>query len=162
MQGYDYSQAGLYFLTVCVENKECLFGSVEDGKMILNDYGRIAEEEWLKSAIIRSEIELHAFIIMPNHIHGIVEIVGDTRMDDRPVAHTGINGPKPKSIGSLMGGYKASVTKRINALRDMPGSIIWQRNYYEHIIRNAASYHNIADYILTNPAKWQEDKFYFP
>lgn len=82
LAGYDYSQAGLYFLTICVQDKECLFGSIENGAMILNEYGRMAEDEWLKSAKIRLEIELHGFIVMPNHIHGIVEIVEGIRRGD--------------------------------------------------------------------------------
>ena len=139
--------------------------------------GVIAEQELLKTPTIRSEIELDVFQIMPNHIHCIVNIIdvmqpvvdprrGDrpvaqkhdkTKQGDRPVAPTG---PKPKSIGAFVAGYKSSVTTKINILRNSPGQPVWQRNFHDHIIRSEESYLNISEYIIYNPEKWAEDRFY--
>jgi REP element-mobilizing transposase RayT len=137
--------------------------------MVLNRYGEIVREEWLKSSEIRSEIRLGEYVIMPNHLHAIVYIVdhrddrgGDGPWDDRPwgdqpVAPTGL---KPKSLGTFMAGFKSAVTKRSNAMRNTPGMSVWQRNYYEHVIRNETDYHRIAEYIADNPRCWQEDSLH--
>jgi len=172
-QGYDYSQSGAYFLTLCCYDHQCLFGYVANGIMVLNKYGMIAHEEWIKSAKIRQEIRLHEFVVMPNHIHGIVEIINDGKGDrpvaqnndkgdtpekgDRPVAPTG---PQSGSIGAIIGGYKSSVTSKINKLRNTQGVPIWQRNFYDHVIRNEESHQNIRNYIRNNPMNWSSDKFY--
>ncbi len=158
LKGYDYSRAGAYFITVCTRNRECLLGDIADGKTRLNDAGRIVAEEWMKSADIRNEIELDAFVVMPNHVHGIIFI---NRRGDRPVAPTtGLvpSGPKPKSVGSFVGGFKPIVTKRINKLRGAQGAKLSQRNYYEHVIRDEDDLNRIRQYILDNPARWDEDK----
>ena len=161
LKGYDYSQSGAYFVTVCTQNRECLFGEIVAGEMVLNEFGKIVADEWIKTGEIRDEIELDAWVVMPNHFHGIVII----RRGDRPVAPTPVaptpaplSGPRPKSIGSLMSGFKSAVTKRINEIRKTPGISVWQRNYYEHIIRNEKSLENIRNYIIHNPAQWEEDE----
>jgi REP element-mobilizing transposase RayT len=175
LRGYDYSREGLYFITICTQNRECLFGEIGNGEMMLNEYGEIVKTEWLKSVEIRAEIEIHAYCIMPNHFHAIAEIVavGGTdvganaiRPNDngiRPnieicpninggVCHTPLRSPS-RTVGALVRGFKSSVTKQI-------GFSIWQRNYYEHIIRNEKSYFTISEYIINNPAKWETDKLY--
>jgi putative transposase len=177
-QGYDYSQTGSYFLTLCCHGHQCLFGYVANGIMVLNKYGMIAREEWIKSSEIRQEIRLHEFVVMPNHIHGIVEIIdagvgapgwspkkhwGDQPVarnkdeGDQPVAPTG---PQSTSVGAMIGGYKSSVTTKINKIRNMQGEPVWQRNFYDHVIRNEESLQNIRNYIRNNPANWSSDKFY--
>ena len=152
LRHYDYAQAGAYFVTVCAYDRRCLFGDIVDGAMRLNDVGRIIADEWHKSARIRAEIELDTWVIMPNHFHGIAIITH--RRGDRPVAPTG---PPPRSIGALMAGFKSASTKRINAARGTPGARVWQRNYYDHVIRNEANLHRIRQYIADNPARWAED-----
>ncbi|MBW2558634.1 MAG: hypothetical protein JRD69_07385 [Deltaproteobacteria bacterium] len=127
LKGYDYSQAGLYFITMCTHNRLCLFGEIKNGEMILNEYGEIAEKEWIKTSKMRANIYLDVFGIMPNHVHGIIEINGI--VEGRGTMH---RAPTP----------------------------VWQRNYYEHIIRNEKSCHQIAEYIQTNPLKWRDDKYY--
>jgi len=158
LREYDYSQAGAYFITICTKNRECTFGDVLDGDMVLNDAGRVVAEEWMKSADVRNEIELDAFVVMPNHLHGIVLI----RRGDRPVAPTSepipVSGPKPKSIGSFIAGFKPTVTKRINELRNTTGAKLWQRNYYEHVIRDEGDLNRVRQYIMDNPARWAEDE----
>jgi len=156
LKGYDYSQAGAYSVTICTLERECLFGNIVDGQMVLNDAGRMVADEWVKTEQIRHEIELDAWVIMPNHFHAIVFINGNgVCRGDRPVAPTG---PQPKSLGSLMAGFKSSVTKRINELRGTPGTPLWQRNYYEHIIRNEKSLNRIRQYIHNNPVNWEMDE----
>ena len=151
---FDYTQQGAYFVTVCTDGRKLMFGDVINDEVKLNEVGRIAAEEWLKSVQIRTEITLDTWVVMPNHIHGIVMITDDRRRLDRPVAPSG---PRPRSLGALMAGFKSAATKRINALRGTPGAAVWQRNYYEHIIRNEAALNRIRQYIADNPARWAED-----
>ncbi len=190
LQGYDYSQARAYFLTICTHGRECLFGEIRDEKMYLNDIGRIVAHEWLKSPVIRAEIELDEWVVMPNHMHGIAVItdagakqrnvtkkrkaVDQYWTDNQPVGQfTGRfigqpsgrppivpTGPKKKSVGAMMAGFKSSVTGRVNAYRQSPGSEVWQRNYWDHVIRNATELDTLRKYIQTNPARWQEDSLY--
>ena len=173
LKGYDYAQPGWYFVTIVTHNRDCLLGEIVNGKMFLNDIGIIVRNEWIKTEEIRPEIRLDEYIIMPNHIHGIIVIVDDNRWHatcrgdlpvapTRPVAPTTIKpGPKPKSIGSIMAGFKSAVTKRVNDYRGTPGQKFWQRNYYEHIIRNENELNRIRNYIINNPKNWDGDRYYF-
>lgn len=157
LQGYDYSQTGFYFITLCTRDRQCWFGEIKNGKMHLNSIGYIVAEEWLKSAEIRSEIELDEWIVMPNHFHGIVIIKTEIKngLGEPFENHAGAR--KPRSLSTLISGFKAGVTKRINEIRQVSGVSIWQRNYYEHIIRDELSLYNIRKYILENPLSWWED-----
>lgn len=160
LKGYDYAQAGLYFVTICCQNRAHLYGKITDGKMILNDAGQFAQKCWTEIPDHFPNTQLHEHIIMPNHIHGIIEIVcaDDVRANDyspqrRPSSPS-------KTIGSIIRGYKIGVTKwfRENQIDKFPvGQSVWQRNYWEHIIRDEKSYHNIAEYIISNPLKWDND-----
>ncbi len=154
LRDYDYSRAGAYFITVCTRGRKSLFGVVKDGEVALNELGRIAEEEWRKSAQVRIEIDLDAWVVMPSHIHGIVIIADERRRADRPVARGGL---RPRSLGAMMAGFKSAATKRINTMRGTPGTPVWQRNYYEHIIRNESALDRIRQYIADNPVGWSED-----
>jgi len=179
LPGYDYAQPGAYFVTICTKDRLCLFGEVVDGEMRLNNIGRVVKEGWFRSADIRQEVQLFPdeFVVMPNHVHGIIWIINDD--DDvgatrrvaptRWVAHrVGATrrvaptdpprGPASGSIGAIIGQFKSITTKRINALRDMPGAPVWQRNYYEHIIRDERSLHRIREYIATNSLRWHLDR----
>lgn len=157
LRNFDYSNQGAYFITICAYNHECLFGKVvgEKGKfsISLSDYGKIVSEEWLKSADIRKEIILDEFVIMPNHFHGIIFL----RKGDQPVAPTAF-GPRPKSVGSMIAGFKSVVTTKINTLRNTPGVPTWQRNYYERVIRNDTELNSIREYIKYNPLSWETDE----
>ncbi len=155
LKGYDYSQAGAYFITICTPNRECLFGDIVDGKMRINDAVDIIADEWLETAEIRNEIELDEWVMMPNHFHGIV-VIADGR-GDRRIAPTG---PQPRSIGAVMAGFKSAATKRINELHQTPGAKLWQRNDWEHIIRNESELGRIREYIRNNPAQWELDKLH--
>ena len=151
-----------YYVTIVTQERERLFGEIVEEEMRLNSFGEIVKEKWLRSAEIRREIALDSFVIMPNHIHAIVYIHDDTvgatgrsPLQGKPIYP---HGPAPKSLGALVGGFKSSATKRINILRNAPGAPVWQRNYYEHIIRHEEDYERIFNYISTNPFNWAEDE----
>jgi REP element-mobilizing transposase RayT len=173
LKGYDYSQPGAYFVTICTKDRRCLFGDVIDGEVRLNSFGRIVEEEWLRSAEIRSEIKLDAWVVMPNHIHGIVFITrkstvgatGQARSPcifDRAPLHAtrSARGPEKRSPGSFISGLKATVTRLVNQLRGTRGSTIWQRNYYDRIIRNEEELKTLRGYVAENPLQWEVDQYF--
>ena len=156
LKGYDYAQPGAYFVTLCTQDRTCLFGDVCAGKMRLNAFGKIVADEWVKTAEIRDEIDLDEWVVMPNHFHGIL-VIG---RGDRPVAPTksvAAIGPQSRSVAAAIAGFKSAATKRINTLRGTPGMPVWQRNYHEHIIRNEDSLDRLRQYILDNPAQWTMD-----
>ena len=159
LREYDYSQAGAYFVTICTWQKECLLGDVVNGEMRLNEFGGIVDREWHKTPRIRKEIELDSFVVMPNHIHGII-IINDTGNDKRNVGANG-RSPlrmKPKSLSSFIAGFKSIVTKTINQNRNTPSMPLWQRNYFERVIRNENELHAIRQYIINNPLQWDMDE----
>ncbi len=172
LHGYDYAQAGAYFVTAVAQGRECLFGEVVDDQMILNEMGQVVQAEWERSSDIRREIELDTFVVMPNHVHGIVvitdhnpgEVVGDVGATGRsPLPmdnHTSAlikPGPSKRSLGAFIAGFKSVVTKRINEMRATPGGPVWQRNYYERIIRNENELDRARSYIMNNPQQWALD-----
>jgi len=129
---------------------------VVDGRMLLNAQGEIVKAEWLRTPEIRREVELDGFMVMPNHLHGIVVVSGSRGA--RPCAPTrGHLFRRPRSLGSLIAGFKSASTKRINALRDTCGAHIWQRNYHDRIVRNRRELCAIRRYVRRNPAQWAED-----
>ena len=154
LPGYDYSKAGAYFVTICVRDRECLFGELLEGQMIANGSGRAVGEGWEWLARQYRHVDLDEWVVMPNHLHGIVVITGAPRGGSR-TAPTPI---RRKPLGGLIGAFKTVSTQRVNALRQCPGQLLWQRNYYEHIIRNAAELTRIREYIANNPLQWALDR----
>ena len=168
LKNYDYSQPGAYFVTICTQHRACLFGDIVDGTMALSNLGSIVFEEWTRTSEIRQEVELDTFQVMPNHIHGVVVITenGSGANDVSVGAHGRAPLPckrpqglirEPKSLGSLVAGFKAAATKRINVARNTQGQPVWQRNYYEHIIRDESELDTIRLYIVNNPLNWSQD-----
>lgn len=169
LKDYDYAQAGAYFITICTYNKESIFGNVINGEMMSNEYGQVVEREWLKTTQIRTDIELDEFVIMPNHMHGIFVIIeshegtgahGCAPLHIQPLQTQHVYVPtqrKPRSLSSFLAGFKSAVTKQINELRGTPYAPLWQRNYYEHVIRNEDDLSEIRKYIVNNPLKWDLD-----
>lgn len=155
LKGYDYTQAGAYFVTMVTYQREPLFGEIANGEMRLSPMGQIAEEHWRAIPDHFPYVELGAYVVMPNHVHGIIVIhpVGATHWV-APTTTTA-NGPKRGSIGAIIGAYKSSVTRRIQ--NELNETAVWQRNYYEHIIRNEAEYHRIHRYIESNVENWIND-----
>ncbi|MEW5871100.1 MAG: transposase [Chloroflexota bacterium] len=190
LKGYDYTQEGAYFVTIVAAHHQEIFGEIDHGGMRLSPLGRIVHEEWLRSIAIRREIWLYEdeFVIMPNHIHGIVWI---TSANEPPVGAYGVrpddaspyndhyppqpradsirpyekfaNGKTafqraPKSLGSFIAGFKSSVTSR--ARRELGLDQVWQGNYFDQIIRNERIFQAIWDYIETNPQQWELDRLH--
>jgi putative transposase len=171
LPGYDYAQQGAYFVTICVHNRECLFGGIEDDTMNLNPYGQLAHDCWQNIPAHFPCATLDAFVIMPNHIHGLIVIAQETNAHPAVGAQHAAPLPTPRpqhnpspapnvapgSLGAIVRSYKSAVTRSINAHRHMPGAKVWQRNYYEHIIRDEKGLSAIRAYIEANPANWQHD-----
>ncbi len=165
LKGYDYSQNGTYFITICTKNREHLFGKIENGEMILNDFGNIAQQEMKNTEEIRKNVSVGCFVIMPNHVHAIIVIGGNDDMHDGRgvLQYAPTENPfrsPSQTVGAIVRGYKSTVTKHINILRNTPYETLWQRNYHEHIIRSEQSFEKIAEYIVHNPQNWEQDCFY--
>ena len=181
-QWWDYGANGLYFVTICCHNRVCWFGNVVDGKMILSKIGGIAEKCWIEIPEHFPFVKLHHHIIMPNHVHGIIEIAktGDGITDDavtvetqdfaslpsNPTPPANANptpqpknqfGPQSKNLASIIRGFKIGVTK--NARQFNP-DFQWQARSHDIIIRDEKSYCNISNYIEKNPINWETDKFH--
>jgi REP element-mobilizing transposase RayT len=159
LQEYDYAQPGAYFVTVISHQRKNRFGKIANGEMNLNQVGKIVEQTWLEIPLHFPNANIDIFVIMPNHIHGIINIIEDGRVGARHASplQKPQNGVQPQSIGAIIGSFKSAVTKRVHDLGLLIGEKIWQRNYYEHIIRNEDDYHQITDYIETNPINWEYD-----
>lgn len=156
LPGYDYASRGAYFVTICTHLHKQILGKVTGTVVELSTFGNIVRQEWLSSSKLRDEIRLDIFVVMPNHVHGIVWIVSNNNVGATGRSH--LPGPRPKSLGAFIGGYKSAVTKRVNQIRNTAGAPFWQRNYYEHVIRNDASLDRIREYISTNPLRWDLDR----
>jgi REP element-mobilizing transposase RayT len=164
LPGYDYASAGWYFVTLICHKRKPLFGEVLEGEMLLNEAGKIAEKCWLEIPEHFPDVILHEYVVMPNHIHGIIELtaLSEVRAENfLPLQYTKHEFGKmiPRSVSSIVKGFKIGVTKTMRKIS--PEVQVWHRNYHEHIIRNEESFRKISDYIRNNPAQWQEDE-YFP
>ena len=210
LRNFDYTSSAAYFVTLCTHDRQGLFGDAADGGIRLNQLGEIVQEEWLRTAVVRPNVDLDAFVVMPNHIHGVIvftlpvaltlhggSVAGDARAtrrvapttEDRPpmrprgpaagalavhggsaaanvgatrcVAPTTENrprGPAPGALGAVVGQFKMIVSKRVNRLRRTPGAPVWQRNYYERIVRDEEELNRIRAYIHDNPLNWMFDR----
>ncbi len=182
LQNFDYSQAGLYFITICVKNMDCSFGNIRDKKMIPNNIGQIANDFWQEIPKHFSNVVMHGYIIMPNHVHGIIEIRNNATVRTRHVVsvqdpnggdpegashvmphykiprYNQFSKPVPGSVSVIIQQYKSSVKRWCNKnnYRDFQ----WLSRFYEHVIGSERSYRLISDYISDNPFKWKDDKFY--
>ncbi|MFQ5798323.1 MAG: transposase [Bacteroidota bacterium] len=159
LQDYDYSSAGGYFVTICTKNREHLFGEIVDGTMHMIPVAHLVQECWDDLAKHHRNIDLDAFLIMPNHIHGIVLILDAWvgAIHESPLL-TSFLERRRMLLPRIVGRFKMRSAKRINELRRTPGDAVWQRNYFEHIIRDERSLNKIREYIMTNPERWQYDR----
>lgn len=168
--GYDYSQEGLYFVTVCCRDKMCLFGEISDSAVLLNEAGRMVEQCWLDIPNHFPNVILHEYVVMPDHFHAILQIdtVGATlvvALDETAQSHhigRPQGSPLRKPLGQIIGAFKSISTNEyicgVEQFDWIPfNQKLWQRNYYEHIIGDARSYADIAEYIANNPANWSGD-----
>ena len=167
LKGYDYSQTGMYFVTICTKDRENLFGEIRDEEMILNKLGKIVEKEWHKTSEKRKNVGLDEFIVMPNHLHGIIvinyQIVGidcNQSLPDDIDCNQSLHkyGPQTNNLFAIIRGFKGAVTNQINSLiNNTDGGSIWQSRFYDHIIRNEQSLNKIRYYIFNNPGNWPDD-----
>ena len=201
LRGYDYSQEGAYFITICAHHRRCIFGHIENKEMILNEYGQVAWEEWEKLPERWPHVELGAFQIMPNHVHGIIiihdhvgvplagtqhaeHVAGTQHADTDDVVSVGrvpargtptagemrttqIQWTHNPTAGQITGAYQSCVsTGCLKIAKSKQPELIlgklWQRNFWEHIIRDLRAFDTISNYIITNPENWEGDKFYNP
>jgi len=147
---HDYSQPGAYFVTVCTLNRVEMFGDVVDNEMVLNGYGRIVGECWRWLSAQYPYVRLDEWVVMPNHLHGVL-ILGETGVQTS-------SEPAGKSLGRLVGAFKTISTKRINEARCKVGGLVWQRDFYDHILRGEQDLNRIREYIAGNPHRWAEDE----
>ena len=179
--GYDYSSAGAYFVTICTQGKSCLLGQIHEATVHLSHTGRIVKKCWDTLPAWFPYVRLDAFVIMPTHLHGIIWIIGrgeasvsedliccepaDLSYEQYASLYTVADasplqpacGTKPGSLASVIQTFKANCTRRVNRVCNHPGRPLWQRNYYEHIIRSQKSLEAIREYIEANPANWLLD-----
>ncbi|WKZ37613.1 MAG: hypothetical protein QY332_06660 [Anaerolineales bacterium] len=179
LQGYDYSQEGAYFVTIVTWRREFLFGNIVNGEMMLSPYGEIVQKWWGEIPAHFPNVETGAFVIMPNHIHGIIFIVGERRgtvsvpkddgensiSENNDMSGQNLGGKTPlrvfngtPTLGQIIAYFKYQSTKEMNKVENA-GVVtkFWQRNYYEHIIRDGKDLQNKTDYIEANPLLWGED-----
>lgn len=171
---WDYRNSGAYFVTICTKNKEHYFGEIANGCMQYSPIGAIADVLWSEIKNRHDNIELGEFVIMPNHMHGIVMLDNDDNLydDNLEILHnlnvrTGhalsvlgenrFQNIGKNSLSSIIGGYKSAVSKHANRL-NLP--FAWQARFHEHIIRDEQSFLQISDYVIHNPAKWELDRFF--
>jgi REP element-mobilizing transposase RayT len=163
LRDYDYRQSGAYYVTVCADERRCLFGEIVNDEMQLNPAGEIVESVWEQIPQHFPNTELDAFVIMPNHVHGILLIIGDERgisvgATDSVAPTTRFVAPPKGSLGVIISQFKSVATKQIRKALNRPDEIIWQRNYYERIVRNARELEAFRDYIRDNPMQWALDR----
>ena len=184
LKGYDYSQSGAYFITICTRQRENLFGQVQEGMMHPNRLGGIVQYAWQDLPRHYPHVTLDAFCLMPNHVHGIIVLVDDDAWrggsgfenvgggseaehisifdhpnpQARPYNQTKTNKPTVRhALPEIVRAFKSFSARRINAIQRTRGNPVWQRNYYEHVIRDMDEYQRIVDYIQTNPMRWDTD-----
>jgi len=164
LPGFDYARPGAYFVTICTYERECILGQIKDGIIIPSEYGRVVESRWHALPRHFPHVRLDAFVIMPNHVHGII-VLADS--PSRPRSGRGeafaanaspLQGTQPGSLGAIVQNFKSVTTRQINQMRGTPGMPLWQRNYYEHVIRNEDELNQIHTYIIENPRRWEWDE----
>ena len=172
LKGFDYSYPGVYFLTLVAHKRECLFGEIEDSQMKLSGTGKLLDECWNRIPIFFPNTNLDEYIIMPNHLHGIIiieeahgrgeaSVTSNLETTDQYLEDASPQSPigtRPGSLGAIIQNFKSVSTRKVNRLYFEPGNKIWQRNYYERIIRNDRELNAIRRYIRDNPLNWDLDK----
>lgn len=160
---WDYSSSGYYFVTICTQNRVCYFGNITDNTMLLSEIGNIITQHWQNTVIIRPNVQLDEYVIMPNHIHGIIVIDNDSNINVEAHSYAPLQSGraslqnKRNNLSNIIRGFKSAST---NNIRSSGYDFRWQRNYYEHIIRNEKELNRIRDYIINNPANWKDDENY--
>lgn len=167
---FDYSQAGAYFVTIVAQDRKPYFGQIVAGKMVLIAVGKMLADVWVEVPEHFPNVELSEFVVMANHIHGIVVITVETThanivgarhaVPSQEDAIEKFGKPVPTSLPTIVRSFKSAATKKVHGSTKYKEGRLWQRNYYEHVIRNERDYQAIYDYILANPANWKKDEEY--
>ncbi len=161
LRNYDYGQTGGYFVTICVQDQKCMLGEIIDGWMQSNEIGKIVVECWNRIPQRFFSAELDASVVMPNHIHGIILLnTGGTNTRSQPHRRGEVSSPTSTTLGQIVAYFKYQSTKCVNQYRDMPGTRIWQRNYYDHVLRDEIDLQRIRQYITNNPMQWELDQLH--
>jgi putative transposase len=155
LKQYDYSQPGAYFVTICTKDREDRFGEVVNGEMPVNNLAAVVRSCWDDLPNHYVNVRLDQFVIMPNHVHGIIMILEQSTVGATPASP--LQG-KRNRLGDIVGSFKSAVTKRINEIQRTPGALLWQRGYFDHIIRDDRSMDRIREYIASNPQRWVSDR----
>ncbi len=161
---YDYTQIGAYFITICTKDRKNIFGKIENVLMVLNNIGEIVQQEWLQLANVRHNVKLDEFMVMPNHFHAIliitdqVEGMASHASTEDTQTKPSFGKPVPGSLSTIIGAFKSGVSKRINQLTNFHYERLWQRSFFEHVIRTEESLARIREYIATNPWRWEFDR----
>jgi putative transposase len=159
LKDYDYSRAGAYFVTICTVGRECIFGSIVEGVMQLSSPGVIVQDCWNDLPHHFPDVDFEIFVVMPNHFHAIAVIKTDAvgAIHELPLPDKKLS-RRQMLLPKIIGRFKMTSAKRINELRGTPGVPVWQRNYYEHVVRDEKSFSGIQEYIQTNVLRWEMDK----
>jgi putative transposase len=158
LHGYDYTRAGAYFITICTHQRLCLFGEVIDGKIQLNPIGQLIVSLWQRIPQHFPNVELDEFVLMPNHLHGIIIIVKQQPQPNSANQELNLQGTKSNSLGAIIQNFKSISTRKIKRINHNSSMLIWQRNYYEQIIRDDRTLQKIRQYITDNPLNWESDR----
>jgi REP element-mobilizing transposase RayT len=159
LKGFDYSQPGAYFVTICVQGKEFSLGTIDNDKIHLSRYGQICRDVWKHVPSHFPGIYMDTLVLMPNHLHVIITILESNHAANQPQQRRGgVTPPLRPSLGQIVGYYKYQTTKEINRIRGTPGTPFWQRNYYERVVRNQNELDRIRKYIVDNPRNWDRDR----
>ena len=172
LKGYDYAEAGEYFVTIRTHDRGNVLGRIRNENLILSEVGTIVKEEWMKTPEVRSNVDLDEFVIMPNHVHGIL-VIRDERKGGEVFVRGNGNSPTRENkssqgrtpfrspsatVGAIVRGFKGATTKRVNELFGTPERPLWHRNYYEHVVRSEKDLERIREYIRLNPTRWPTDE----
>jgi putative transposase len=155
LQHFDYSQAGAYFVTVVTYERTSLFGNIVNGEMWLSDVGRLVQSVWYDLPMHYQRVGCDAFVIMPNHIHGVIvltDVAVGAGLKPAPTSR-----PMRHGLSEIVRGLKTFSARRINKIRNTPGASVWQRNYFEHVVRSEAELSRIREYVVNNPLQWELD-----
>jgi REP element-mobilizing transposase RayT len=163
LKNYDYNQSGAYFITICIQQRECLLGNITNGMLQLNEYGEIVNKIWSELPKYFQSIDIDAAVIMPNHFHGIVINCDrniSTQNSTAYIQESSLFYQRKTKLGKIIAYFKYQTTKLINQKRTMEGVRVWQRNYYDHIIRSQESLEILRKYIIENPLHWTTDQLH--
>ena len=159
---FDYSRVGMYFVTICAEQRRCIFGQAHGSEIVQSRIGEIVRACWIEIPEHFPNVKVESYVVMPNHLHGILTIdtkLPDANLRDKPPLTSELFGrPVPKSIPTIIRSFKSAASKRARESGLMTAGSIWQRGYFERVLRNTREYVDVTNYILQNPVRWADDE----